>query len=137
MGHTIRFLPPKCYFCLSPCQDNVKMLQETLIMQDFREIYYVIIATIFSIMVGLSWYKSTHETKLYTCEQGYKYETCVICMAVYKEGNLLKSLSCSHAYHSACIDTWFLTKARKKTCPFCKQLVNTYGQGDLLPEQAA
>ncbi|XP_075031276.1 E3 ubiquitin-protein ligase ZNRF4 [Calonectris borealis] len=121
----IRLLPPKYY--LSPCQDNAKMLQETFTMQDFRDIFYVIIATI-SVMVGLSWYKRACKIKLHTYQQGDKYETCVICMAEYKEGDCLKILSCSHAYHSACIDTWFNTQPGKKTCPFCKQGVNTCGQ---------
>lgn len=132
-GAYIRLLPPKHY--MSPCQDNAKMLQETFIMQDFGDIFYVFIATI-SVMVGLSWYERACKIKLHTYKQGDKYETCVICMAEYKEGDRLKILSCSHAYHSACIDTWFHTQPGKKTCPFCKQVVNTYGRGDLLPEQA-
>ncbi|KAM9265450.1 E3 ubiquitin-protein ligase RNF13-like [Morus bassanus] len=131
-GAYISLLPPKRY--LSSCQDNAKMLQETFIVQDFRDIFYVIIATI-SVTLGLSWYKRACKIKLHTYKQGDKYETCVICMAEYKEGDCLKILSCSHAYHSACVDSWFHTQPRKKTCPFCKQVVNTYGQGDL-PEQA-
>ncbi|XP_010292336.1 PREDICTED: E3 ubiquitin-protein ligase RNF13-like [Phaethon lepturus] len=132
-GAYIRLLPPKYY--LSPCQDNAKMLQETFIMQDFRDIFYVITAAI-SIMLGLSWYKRAHKIKLHMYKQGDNYETCVICMAEYKEGDHLKILSCSHAYHSACIDTWFHTQPGKKMCPFCKQVVNTYGRDDFLPGQA-
>ncbi|KAM6040097.1 E3 ubiquitin-protein ligase RNF13-like [Theristicus caerulescens] len=132
-GIYVRLLPPKRY--LSPCQDNTKKLQETSIKQDFRDIFSIIIATI-SVMVGLSWYKRACKIKLHTYKQGDKYETCVICMAEYKEGDCMKILSCSHAYHSACIDTWFQIQPRKKTCPFCKQVVNAYGRGDLLPEQA-
>nr|XP_009512348.1 PREDICTED: E3 ubiquitin-protein ligase RNF167-like [Phalacrocorax carbo] len=131
-GAYISLLPPKHY--LSSCQGNAKMLQQTSIVQDFRDIFYVIIATI-SVMLGLSWYKRACKIKLHTYKQGDKYETCVICMAEYKEGDCLKILSCSHAYHRACIDSWFNTQPRKKICPFCKQVVNTYGQGDLLPEQ--
>ncbi|XP_009482340.1 E3 ubiquitin-protein ligase RNF13-like [Pelecanus crispus] len=129
----IRLLPPRRY--LSPCQDNAKMLQETFIMQDLRDIFYIIIAPIL-VMVGLSWYKRACKIKLHTYKQGDKYKTCVICMAEYKEEDLLKILSCSHAYHSACVDIWFYTQPRKKTCPLCKQVVNSYGQGGLLPEQA-
>lgn len=131
-GAYIRLLPPKT--CLSLCQVNAKMLQKTFIMQDFRDIFHIIAAI--SVMVGLSWYKRAHKLKLHTYKQGDKYETCVICMADYKEGDRLKILSCSHAYHIICINIWFHTQSRKKTCPFCKQVVNTYGQGDLLPEQA-
>ncbi|XP_010170185.1 E3 ubiquitin-protein ligase RNF13-like [Antrostomus carolinensis] len=129
----IRLLPPKHY--LSLCQDNAKKLQETSTTQDFRDLFYVVVATI-SVVVGLSWYEKACKLKLHTYKQGDEYESCVICMVEYKEGDCLKILPCSHAYHSGCIDSWFCTQPRKKTCPFCKQVVNTYGQVDLLPEQA-
>ncbi|XP_074893571.1 E3 ubiquitin-protein ligase RNF13-like [Buteo buteo] len=132
-GAYIRLLPPKHY--LGPCQDNAKMLQETSITRDFSNLFYFIIATI-SIMVGLSWYKRACNPKLHTYKQGDKCEMCGICMAEYQEGDSLKILSCSHAYHRACIDTWFHTQPRKKMCPFCKHVVTTYGRDDLLPEQA-
>ncbi|KAM8986593.1 LOW QUALITY PROTEIN: E3 ubiquitin-protein ligase RNF13-like [Ara ararauna] len=129
----VRLLPPKLY--LSACQENAKMLEKTLIMKDCRDLFYITVANTL-IIVGLIWYKRAHGTKLRTYKKGDKHEICVICMAEYKEGDLLKILSCSHAYHSVCIDTWFHTLPGKKTCPFCKRLVNTCGQDDLLPEQA-
>ncbi|XP_030365623.1 E3 ubiquitin-protein ligase RNF13-like [Strigops habroptila] len=132
-GVYVRLLPPKLY--LSACQENTKMLEKTFTTKDCRDLFYITIANTL-IIVGLIWYKRAHRTKLHTYKKGDKHETCVICMAGYKEGDHLKILSCSHAYHSVCIDTWFRTLPGKKTCPFCKQSVNTYGQGDLLPEQA-
>ncbi|XP_062474621.1 E3 ubiquitin-protein ligase RNF13-like [Pezoporus occidentalis] len=132
-GAYVRLLPPKLY--PSACQENVKMLEKTLTMKDCRDLFYIALVNTL-IIVGFIWYKRAHGTKLHTYRKGDKHETCVICMAEYKEGDRLKILSCSHAYHSVCIDTWFHTLSGKKTCPFCKQLVNTCGQGDLLPEQA-
>ncbi|XP_051495934.1 E3 ubiquitin-protein ligase RNF13-like [Apus apus] len=129
----IRLLPPK--HNLRPCQDNAKVLQKACVIQDFRHIVYIVTATV-SVALGLRWYKRVCKIKLHTYKQGDKYESCAICMAEYKEGDCLKILSCSHAYHSSCIDTWFHTRPRNKTCPFCKQAVNACGQGDLLPEQA-
>ncbi|XP_065515067.1 E3 ubiquitin-protein ligase RNF13-like [Lathamus discolor] len=132
-GAYIRLLPPKLY--LSACQENTKKLEKTLPMKDCRDLFYITLANTL-IIVGFIWYKRAHGTKLHAYKKGDKHETCVICMAEYKEGDHLKILSCSHAYHRGCIDTWFHTVSGKKTCPFCKQLVNTCGQGDLLPEQA-
>ncbi|KAM6294777.1 E3 ubiquitin-protein ligase ZNRF4 [Aegotheles albertisi] len=130
---TYRLLPPKHYLRL--CKGSAKMLQEVFMAWDFRNIFYIITATI-SVMVGLNWYNRPCKITLHTYKQGDKYETCVICMAEYKEGDCLQILSCSHAYHSACIKTWFQIQSRKKTCPVCKQVVNTCGQGEVLPEKA-
>uniref|UniRef100_A0A803XXI3 Anaphase-promoting complex subunit 11 n=1 Tax=Meleagris gallopavo TaxID=9103 RepID=A0A803XXI3_MELGA len=35
----------------------------------------------------------------------------------------LKLLSCSHAYHSRCIDLWHCTQPSSKTCPLCRRRV--------------
>ncbi|XP_010135964.1 PREDICTED: E3 ubiquitin-protein ligase RNF167-like, partial [Buceros rhinoceros silvestris] len=123
-GAYIRLLPLR--HSQSPRQDDTKILQETPTVQHFKDIFYVIISTI-SMMVGLSCYLRAHMTKLHMYKQGDKYKTCAICLEEYKEGDSLKVLSCSHAFHSACIDTWFHIQ---EICPFCRQLVNTYGEGD-------
>ena len=44
---------------------------------------------------------------------------CVVCLDVFRTGDLVTTLPCSHEYHSACIVPW-LTR-RKRLCPICKR----------------
>uniref|UniRef100_A0A8C9L763 RING-type E3 ubiquitin transferase n=1 Tax=Pavo cristatus TaxID=9049 RepID=A0A8C9L763_PAVCR len=48
---------------------------------------------------------------------------CAICLQAYKPHEALKLLSCSHAYHSNCIDLWHCTQPGSKTCPLCRRKV--------------
>lgn len=52
-----------------------------------------------------------------------KYQECAICLEKYLDYDSLKVLSCSHAFHSKCIDLWHITQTRSKTCPLCMQKV--------------
>ncbi|XP_034263525.2 E3 ubiquitin-protein ligase RNF167-like [Pantherophis guttatus] len=54
---------------------------------------------------------------------GSKYQECAICLDRYMQYDGVKVLSCSHAFHSRCIDLWHITQARNKTCPLCMQKV--------------
>ncbi|XP_061347680.1 RING-H2 finger protein ATL39-like [Gastrolobium bilobum] len=43
---------------------------------------------------------------------------CVICLAEYKEKELLRIIpKCGHSFHLSCIDTWL---RKQSTCPVCR-----------------
>lgn len=48
---------------------------------------------------------------------------CAVCLGEFKEGEWLRYLpSCSHSFHTSCIDTWFLNHAN---CPLCRTEVQS------------
>jgi len=52
---------------------------------------------------------------------GDPYETCVICLDDFAEGDKLRVLPCDHGYHSKCIDPWLVKN--KRICPQCRKRV--------------
>uniref|UniRef100_A0A0A9Z5W7 E3 ubiquitin-protein ligase RNF13 n=1 Tax=Lygus hesperus TaxID=30085 RepID=A0A0A9Z5W7_LYGHE len=99
--------------------------------------FVVIISTSFTIMIGIMIMKCIKDhrrarrrrlpnsslNKIPTAKfrKNDPFETCAICLDDFIEGEKLRILPCSHAYHCKCIDPW-LTRNRR-VCPMCKRKV--------------
>lgn len=75
----------------------------------------------------MEWYRSWMWSKVQSKEEQLVsppgrvwHPQCAICLQAYKPHEALKLLSCSHAYHSKCIDLWHCTQPGSKTCPLCR-----------------
>ncbi|XP_066516625.1 E3 ubiquitin-protein ligase RNF128a isoform X2 [Hoplias malabaricus] len=44
-------------------------------------------------------------------------DSCAVCIEVYKPGDIVSVLTCSHYFHKVCIEPWLL---EHRTCPMCK-----------------
>ncbi|KAJ2877695.1 hypothetical protein FB639_003650 [Coemansia asiatica] len=49
---------------------------------------------------------------------GYFTQDCIVCLADFAPGEVVRQLKCGHYFHTQCIDSW-LTK-QSATCPICK-----------------
>ncbi|RWS04200.1 E3 ubiquitin-protein ligase RNF13-like isoform X3, partial [Dinothrombium tinctorium] len=58
-------------------------------------------------------------------KEGDRFDTCVICLEEYNEGDKLRALPCHHVFHVKCIDPWLIK--RKKVCPVCKARLRIAG----------
>uniref|UniRef100_A0A8C4RHN5 RING-type domain-containing protein n=1 Tax=Erpetoichthys calabaricus TaxID=27687 RepID=A0A8C4RHN5_ERPCA len=50
--------------------------------------------------------------------------TCRVCLATFIEGDILRSLPCSHEFHVGCVDQWL---SMHSACPICR--------GSVIPEE--
>lgn len=54
---------------------------------------------------------------------------CAVCLDTVESGDLQRTLRCGHAFHSSCIDRWFMQMCDARyggappNCPVCKQNV--------------
>lgn len=62
-----------------------------------------------------------------TCNENSKHENnndcCSICLSDFNQKDIVYNLPCTHTYHSACLDPWFLSTAA--TCPLCNRNYKT------------
>ncbi|KAJ2503339.1 hypothetical protein GGH96_000360 [Coemansia sp. RSA 1972] len=54
---------------------------------------------------------------------------CAICLDLFVEQSLVRSLACAHVFHSECIDKWLLKRSCR--CPLC----NSDTRGINIPQQ--
>lgn len=107
--------------------------------------FAIVVSLCFIVMIGFMIMKCLHEQRRlrrhrlpgsvlkkipiirFTKEEHMSlYEICAICIEDYVDGDRLRVLPCSHAYHNKCIDPW-LTKNRR-VCPICKRKVFARGE---------
>jgi len=48
--------------------------------------------------------------------------SCAICLSDYETSEIIRILPCQHHFHAGCVDQWLITN---KTCPFCKQEIDS------------
>ena len=58
-------------------------------------------------------------------------ESCVICLVDYDAEDELSNLPCSHAFHTACTESWLAVNPSCPVCraPFFGDKEDTRGQG--------
>jgi hypothetical protein len=48
------------------------------------------------------------------------HPSCSICLEVYSDGDVLRTLNCYHVFHKECIDIWLIGSHISKACPCCR-----------------
>ncbi|XP_032296915.1 uncharacterized protein LOC116652448 [Coturnix japonica] len=134
-------------YCTSRCLTcSLDLLYYSLILPACKAtIFLVAILAGTRLLAGcMEWYRSWMRSKEQS-EEGQlafppirlwgaaEHPQCAICLRAYKPHQALKLLSCSHAYHSKCIDLWHCTQHGSKTCPLCRCRVTAVA---LFPLQA-
>jgi len=54
-------------------------------------------------------------------DSAHSNTTCAVCLAEYREGDVLRDLPCGHQFHRHCADQWL---ARSKRCPLCMRAID-------------
>lgn len=62
-----------------------------------------------------------YEEKKQSKEDATGKDSCAICMEDLQTGQMVKALTCSHKFHSTCINIWLKQKLK---CPLCKERIN-------------
>lgn len=61
-----------------------------------------------------------------------KGNICSVCLELYKLGEAIRVLPCSHFYHKNCVDQWLIDH---RTCPMCKSnILKALGYQTLPPQ---
>uniref|UniRef100_A0A803TT12 RING-type domain-containing protein n=1 Tax=Anolis carolinensis TaxID=28377 RepID=A0A803TT12_ANOCA len=121
----------------SPCRCRIRLLGPDLHMMSFYAYWLIcVVSVLIAVLLIEKCLSRSSDGKLersqnfpgYGCGRPFsftssRYQECAICLEKYTEHDSLKVLSCSHAFHSRCIDLWHITQARSKTCPLCMQKV--------------
>jgi len=61
------------------------------------------------------------EEKKKVKDESNQKDSCAICLDDLQQGQMVKALTCSHKFHSSCINFWLKQKLK---CPLCKERIN-------------
>lgn len=58
-----------------------------------------------------------HDSAALSVSSNEDADTCAVCLTEFDDGDDIRGLTCGHAFHVACIDSWLST--RRACCPIC------------------